>query len=167
MVVDVHLPFLRRRLGVSRSTPVCTMLRECKRGPMPLFWMRMVDHLWMRALARGPDGGMWFLLEESVRPAAAGPGGPGRGQLWAHHLLAGLRALGGAPGHGRRVAVGSGCGGVAEGAHGALGGVGEGPRWLTYLQAGVLAGRMQTGCPMLRGTQESLAAVVVQPLISM
>jgi hypothetical protein len=48
--VEVHLPFLRRCLGVSRSTTVYAMLRELNREPLAMFWMRMAGQLWNRAL---------------------------------------------------------------------------------------------------------------------
>jgi hypothetical protein len=95
--VEVHLPFLRRCLGVSRSTTVCAMLRELNREPLAMFWMRMAAQLWNRALER--EGGDWLrlALEENVR-VALGDGGEGaRRTLWSHHFLKGLRALGISP----------------------------------------------------------------------
>ena len=91
----VHKPFLRQSLGVCKSTPVAAMYQDLGRYPVTMFWLRMAVQLWNRALSRPAGDWLRECLDDNVglacdtsHPLAC------RQQLWGHHFIRCMDALG-------------------------------------------------------------------------
>jgi hypothetical protein len=92
---QIHKPFLRQSLGVCKSTTTAAMYEDLGRYPTTMFWLRMATQLWNRALARAGDDWLRLAVDENVSmardtslPIAQ------RRQLWSHHFIRCMEALG-------------------------------------------------------------------------
>jgi hypothetical protein len=91
---EVHLPFMRRAMGVATTTPVVAMMNELGREPLMFHWLRMAAKLWNKALSRPADDYLHAALVENVSLAAE-RGCPisTRKRLWSWHFTACMTAL--------------------------------------------------------------------------
>jgi len=78
---EVHFPFMRQSMGVSRSTSTAVMKQELRREPMAFHWMRMAAQLWNKALRRPADDYLRLALIENVELAEQMAGSAAK-QLW-------------------------------------------------------------------------------------
>jgi hypothetical protein len=92
---EVHLPFMRRAMGVSTTTSVVAMMNELGREPLMFFWLRMAAQLWNKALGRPNDGYLRAALLENIDLACArGVRARERRTLWASHFIDCMESLG-------------------------------------------------------------------------
>lgn len=92
---EVHLPFMRRAMGVSTTTSVVAMMNELGREPLMFFWLRMAAQLWNKALARPSTDLLRAALLENIDLACArGIKARDRKTLWASHFIDCMESLG-------------------------------------------------------------------------
>ena len=92
---EVHLPFMRRAMGVSSTTAVVAMMNELGREPLMFHWLRMAAQLWNKALGRHSADYLRAALIENINLACArGIKASQRKTLWASHFIDCMESLG-------------------------------------------------------------------------
>ena len=90
---EVHFPFMRQSLGVSKTTSSAVMMQELHREPFAFHWLRMAAQLWNKALQRPADDYLRMALVDNVQLADQAAPTAAR-QLWAHHFTQAMDSLG-------------------------------------------------------------------------
>ena len=90
---EVHLPFMRQSMGVSKRTSIAVMMEELHREPFALHWMRMAVQLWNKALKRPVDDYLRLAMTDNVQMARQVTDDAASKHLWAYHFTQALDAL--------------------------------------------------------------------------
>jgi hypothetical protein len=86
--------FLRRLLGLPRSTPTATLLVEAGQVPLHARWLRQAARLW-NSLARAPAGSLQQQIVEAAAALASDCSDVSTAQRpWAAQLVDSMRAVG-------------------------------------------------------------------------
>jgi hypothetical protein len=95
MEEKLHRPFMRKVLGVCKTTPLMAMLCELDRMPLSVHWLKLIISFWNRAVRRPVEDYLHAAMAENVCMAAdMGMPSHVRQRMWAFHFLRCMQYIG-------------------------------------------------------------------------
>jgi hypothetical protein len=95
MEEKLHRPFMRKVLGVCRTTPVAAIMCELNRMPLAMQWLKQVMNFWNKACRRPADDYLRASMAENVFMSSdTSTRVSARKRLWSYHFMRCMQYIG-------------------------------------------------------------------------